>query len=84
MTKAEIMGSLEKLIGEVLEVDEISLTSETTADDVPGWDSVAHVNILVTIEATFGIRFDASEISSLSSVGVLVDMIDAKLEGVTA
>jgi acyl carrier protein len=84
MTKAEITKSLEKLVGEILEVDEISLTPETTADDVPGWDSVAHVNILVTVEATFGVRFDASEISNLSSVGVLVDMIDAKLQGATA
>lgn len=84
MTKAEITKSLEKLVGEILEVDELSLTPETTADDVPGWDSVAHVNILVTVESTFGVRFDASEISNLSSVGVLVDMIDAKLQGATA
>ena len=84
MTKAEITKALERLVGEILEVDELSLTPETTADDVPGWDSVAHVNILGTVESTFGVRFDASEISNLSSVGVLVDMIDAKLQSATA
>jgi acyl carrier protein len=83
MTKAEILESLDKLVGEILEADDLRLTRETTADDVDGWDSVAHVNILVAVESTFGIRFDSREIGSLSSVGVLIDMIDVKLNGAT-
>ena len=84
MTKDEIMKSLEKIVAEIVEADEVSLAPETTADDVPGWDSVAHVNILVAVESTFGVRFDAGEISDLSSVGVLVDMVDAKLQAAAA
>ena len=84
MTKGEILESLDKIIGEIVEVDDLKLTRESTAEDVDGWDSVAHVNILIAIEATFGIRFDAEEIGSLSSVGVLIDMIDLKLGQTTA
>lgn len=84
MTKAEIVGLLEKIVGEAVGVDELSLTLETTPDDVSGWDSFTHVIILATVESTFGVRFTVSEFSSLYSVGILVDMIDTKLQTVVA
>ena len=79
MTEVEILAKLEQLIGEVLMVDDVKLTRATTADDVEGWDSMNHINILVAVESSFGVRFDASEINSLSNVGVLVDLLTAKL-----
>jgi acyl carrier protein len=78
MTKAEILKTVETIVGEVVDTDDVSLTPESTAEDVPGWDSAAHVNILIAVEAKFGIRFDASEISEISSVGMLLDMIESK------
>ena len=78
MTKAEILKSVETIVGEVLDTDDVSLTPESTAEDVPGWDSAAHVNILIAVEAKFGIRFDAIEIGEISSVGMLLDMIESK------
>ena len=84
MTEAEIIQSLEKIIGEVLMEDDIHLTRATTADDIDGWDSINHVNILVAVEAAFHVRFEAREIGTLSDVGVLVDLIGAKLNAVKA
>lgn len=36
---------------------------------IPGWDSVNHVNLILAIEAEFGVQFDAGEIPDLVSVG---------------
>ena len=36
---------------------------------IPSWDSVNHVNLILAIEAEFGVQFDASEIPDLVSVG---------------
>lgn len=45
-----------------------------TSDDdgpgsIPGWDSVNHVNLILAIEAEFGVQFDAGEIPDLVTVG---------------
>jgi acyl carrier protein len=38
----------------------LTVTAETTANDVPGWDSMSHVNLIMAIERTFGVRFSGS------------------------
>ena len=58
-----------------------SLTPETTAADIPGWDSVAHVDLIVSIETRLKIKFKTSELGSLHNVGQLVGAIEYKLEG---
>jgi acyl carrier protein len=45
---------------------------------VEGWDSLAHVRIMIAVEEELGVRFDMSEITSLNDVGDLVRLIEAK------
>ena len=54
------------------------VTRETRARDIPQWDSMAHVQLLVMSEQLFGVRFASSEIDGLKSLGDLVDTIDRK------
>lgn len=79
MTEDQILRALETIIADIVDHDSVTLTKNTTADDVDGWNSMAHVRILVATEKHFGVRFDTREISSLDDVGVLVDLIAAKL-----
>lgn len=50
---------------------------ETTAKDVTGWDSVAHLTLLMDAETRFGVTFSADELDSFDNVGGVVDAIDA-------
>lgn len=79
MTEDQILRALETIIADIVDQDSVTLTKNTTADDVDGWNSMAHVRILVATEKHFSVRFDTREISSLDDVGVLVDLIAAKL-----
>jgi acyl carrier protein len=54
------------------------ITRDTTARDVPQWDSLAHVQLLVMIEQAFGVRFASNEIHGLKCLGDLIDAIDRK------
>jgi acyl carrier protein len=58
------------------EVDQIG--PDTVADDVFGWDSMAHVTLIVSIEEEFGVRFEPDEITGFSNVGELIEMIARK------
>ena len=57
----------------------LELTYETTPDDVPDWDSMNHITLVVEIEAYFDIQFPMAEIEELKSVGELVQAIARKL-----
>lgn len=58
---------------------DLELKDSLTANDVPGWDSFNHVNLILQTEKEFGIRFANSEVSNLKNVGELKALIEKKL-----
>ncbi len=70
---------LERVFRLVLGDSEIVLTDDTTAADIDGWDSVAHVNLMFAIETEFGIEFFDNEFARFVDIGQLRRSIDAKL-----
>ena len=77
----EITDRLTRIFREVFDDDEITLVRSTTANDIEGWDSLSHVNLIVTIEARFGIKFSQKELLTFKNVGDLMDNIDSKISG---
>ena len=67
---------LTEIFREVFDDDEITLTPEMTADDVDGWDSLSHVNLIVTIETRFNIKFNQKELLTFKNVGDLMASIE--------
>lgn len=79
MDRDEILARVQEVFREELELDDLELTDETTADDVEEWDSLSHVQLVVALEKTFGIKFTSREILSWDNVGDLVDCIEKKI-----
>ena len=63
----------------VFDDDSIVITPETTADDIDGWDSLSHMNLISAVELTFKVRFALGELQKLKNVGMLVELVDKKL-----
>ena len=76
----EIFELLTPIFSEVLDLDDIIVSSETSAATVEGWDSLAHMRLVVTIEQFFNIHFSASEVAELQNVGELAKLIIGKQE----
>ena len=74
-----IIEPLTKIFREVFDDEDITLSREMTADDVDGWDSLSHVNLIVTIETRFYIKFTQKELLTFKNVGDLLDSIQSKL-----
>jgi acyl carrier protein len=62
---------LEDVFRQVLDDDDIELRDQTTAADVEGWDSLAHITLMFTIENEFGVQFNAEEFGLIENVGEL-------------
>ena len=72
---------LNEVFREVFDDNEISLTPETTADDIEGWDSLSHVNLIIAVEMKFDIEFSQKEIRSFSNVGEMATCVESKIKG---
>ncbi len=72
-------ATLVQVFHDVFDDDSIVLRPDLTAGDVDGWDSLAHVRLLLTVERKFGIKFNAVEAGKLKNVGELIHLIDSKL-----
>jgi acyl carrier protein len=79
LTDEEILSRITDVVRDQLDDDEITLTQATEANNVDGWDSLAHVRIMIAVEEEFGVRFQTSEITSLKNVGGLVTLVRSKL-----
>ncbi len=79
MERNEILSRVEEIFREELELDELTLNDETTADDVEEWDSLSHIQLVVALEKAFGIKFSSREILSWDNVGDLIDSIQNKI-----
>lgn len=81
MNEAQILEALTQVFRDVFDDDDIVLTAATTAQDIEGWDSQAHVNLIVAAEMRFGIRFRTAELESLHDVGQFARLIESKQRG---
>jgi len=75
MNKKEIMDKLTELFRELFEDDSIVLTEKTTSKDIEDWDSLAHLELIATVEAEFKIHFTLGEITSFANVGEMCSSI---------
>jgi acyl carrier protein len=79
MTEDEVRSKLKPIFESVLDVDDLDLRDDLSAGDVPEWDSLSHVRLLVTVERQFKIKFSNSEIEGLKNVGDLIRLVMTKV-----
>jgi acyl carrier protein len=61
------------------DIDPQSVTIETKAENISGWDSVGHLSLAANLEETFGIRLDVDDLMEMENVREIVRIIGAKL-----
>lgn len=75
MTREEIFDSLNEVFRDVFDDNDITVTENTTADDIEDWDSLEHINLIVATEKKFGVKFTMGEVTGMKNVGEMVDVI---------
>jgi acyl carrier protein len=74
-----ILTKVQEAFKTSFDVDPQSVTLDTTASDIPGWDSVGHLALGSDLEVAFGISLDVDELMEMESVRDIVRIIEKNL-----
>ena len=75
MSREEVFERVNDVFRDVFDDDSITVTDETTAEDIEGWDSLEHVSLMMAIGTEFGIKIPLNKVNSMQNVGEMVDFI---------
>ena len=73
-----VLERIAQLIRSRLQQPTLVVSEQTRADDVDGWDSLVHVDIILGVEKAFGVRLKAAEVVRVENVGSLIDIVLAR------
>ena len=79
MNTVDIINEVQEILREVTDNPGVIITDSTVSDDVEGWDSLAHIQLIVALENKFNISFTAEEIGSYNNIGGMCRGIEKKL-----
>ena len=74
MNQAEVIVRLQTLFDDLF-LEPVTVTPALSAKDVPEWDSLMHISLVVSVEKAFGVRFRVGEVEATKNVGEFADLI---------
>jgi acyl carrier protein len=72
-----MLDKIRQIVADITQNDLASVTTKSNSQNLGGWDSVAQINIVVTIEQEFGVTFSAEEMHTLNSVEKIASALSA-------
>ena len=75
MSREEILKKINDILKDIFDDETLVITYDTTANDIPDWDSLNHINIISSIESEFGVDFSMEEVINFKNVGDIVGKI---------
>ncbi len=79
MTREQLFEKITEIFREEFDDDSLVIVDETNAADIEDWDSLAQVELIMTMEKEFNMKFNIKEVKELKNVGEMADLILGKL-----
>ena len=64
----DIHETLQLILRETFDEPDLVMTDDMTATDVDKWDSLNHIQLVITVEKQFGVKFKNAEIARLQNI----------------
>lgn len=75
----DLLEALQPIFRDVMDNPKLVITRASNGQNVDGWDSLAHINLVSAIESEFRIRFALGELQDLKTVGEMIELMERKL-----
>ena len=71
---------VKKIIASVFNLEVDSINDDASPDNILNWDSLNHMNLIVSLEEEFKIRFTDEDISEMLNLELILYTIQQKLK----
>jgi len=78
MKREDIICKLNEIFEDIIDDGPVSLSEISTSKDVDGWDSLTNIQLVVSIEKYYNVKFTSEEMMSWKNVGEMIDCIISK------
>lgn len=75
MSREEVFEKVTDIFRDVFDDDDLVIADSTNSDDIEDWDSLEHIQLIVSMEKEFKVKFDIKAVNSLENVGQMIDLI---------
>ena len=63
---------IRRVMSAVFGVPEASIGGDASTDTLEKWDSLGHLNLMISLESEFGIEFSDEDLADLTSLRLIV------------
>jgi len=75
VTRDDDIAKVRRVVAESFGLDPAGISEETVADDVDGWDSLAHARLILRLQRILNLDFDPAVANAAQSVAALVALV---------
>jgi acyl carrier protein len=68
-------GRIRAVLAEALQISLDQVTSDLAFGDIPQWDSMGHMEVMMRLEEHFGIEINADTIATLTSLPAIQEFL---------
>ncbi len=81
INEQSVFSDIQIIMAEVFEVETAEISIETQFGDLPKWDSMGHMDLMLALESKFSIAISADSIRDLVSIPAILEAIQAVQNG---
>jgi acyl carrier protein len=79
MNQVDVIAKLQTIF-DIVFLEPVVLKPAISAKDVPEWDSLTHISLMVAVEKAFNVRFRVGEVENTKNVGEFSDLILKRMQ----
>ena len=79
MNQNDAIAKLQSIFDSIF-LEPVKVTPELSAADVPEWDSLMHISLVVAVEKAFAVHFHVGEVESTRNIGEFANLILKRLQ----
>jgi acyl carrier protein len=78
-TPESVLQEMQPIFQEVLDEPELTIERNSNSWNTPNWNSLAHIDLIETVERHFKVKFSLDQVQKFKEVGDLVDLVLIKV-----
>jgi acyl carrier protein len=75
-----ILEQIRSIASDLFSIAPVSVTVESSPENIEAWDSTQHLNLVLAIEEKFHLQLSPEEIEQMHSIGAIAKLVESRLQ----